>query len=573
MPGNSPAITIILTCHNLAGFVTEAITSVRAQDFRDFEVLVIDDGSDDASSVEIEAAITDDPRFRLIRQAHQGLSVARNTGLDAARGAFIAFLDGDDRYAPGFLRCHLTAIQQSGADWTASALSLFWPDGRQQDHSAIHGRPFARGAPEWIDLSDARAIARLFPSAWNKLYRRALIGGTRFTPGALFEDHPFFWELACKSGRLRYLPQPLYHYRRGREGQITARADSAMFQQLDRLREVAGIIRDAPVQHSQAGLSRLATRLIHERLEPPAPASLKSDFLNCAAALMTDLGLRWDRAGGHDISPQPAPLLDPDLRLHVLLHAGPGEAQAATQAALSRQTLPVAQIEVIEGQGSIAAMLRALDSRQMAWVACLQAGDLPAPDWAVTCLETARACDALCVITAALHNGPRPLDDTGLALTDTALAAPDPAALMLHRDALQLLQAPLRAALSGSPDPVAACALAAHLSPRRTHTPRQTLQLGPRPLLDLRALSVALRDSPGTVLPLSPTDRSTVFAHLAQMQMARHPTRLARLGSALRAGLARRSAGLPAPSEATARAPILRLCLGGGQNSAGRSRK
>ena len=573
MPGNSPAISIILTCHNLVAYVTEAIDSVRTQDFDDFEALVIDDGSDDVSVAAIEAAIGDDPRFRLIRQTHQGLSVARNTGLDASRGEFIAFLDGDDRYAPGFLRHHLAAIRQSGADWTASALSLVWPDGQRQDHSAIHGSPFAEGRPEWIALSDARAIARLFPSAWNKLYRRALIGETRFIPGALFEDHPFFWELACKTPRLRYLPQPLYHYRRGRTGQITARADSAMFQQLDRLREVAGIIRDAPLQHKQAGLSRLATRLIHERLEPPAPAPLKSAFLNRAAALMADLGLRWDRAGGHDISPQPAPLLDPDLRLHVLLHAGPREALAATKAALSRQTLPVAQIEVIKGQSSIAAMLRALDNPQMAWIACLRAGDLPAPDWAVTNLETARACDASCVITAALQNGPRPLHDTGLALTDPALAAPDPAALMLHRDALQLLQEPLRTALSRSADPVAACALAANLSPRRAHTPQQTLQLGPRPPLDLRALSVDLRNSPGTVLPLSPTDRSTVFAHLAQMQMARHPTRLARLGSALRAGLARRSAGLPAPSEATALAPILRYCLGGRQNSAGRSRK
>lgn len=551
-----PAISIILPCHNLGAHIGAAIASLQAQDFTDFEALVIEDGSSDDSLAAIRASARDDPRFRLITQAHQGLSVARNTGLEAARAPVIGFLDGDDAFAPGFLSAHFHELRQSGAGWTASALTLTRPDGRRNDHPAIHGSTPEDDSARWIDLTDARTVTRLFPSVWNKLYRRELIGATRFIPGALYEDHPFFWTLACKAGRIRYLPQPLYHYRRGRAGQITDRADDAIFQQLDRLREVTRIIRASPLRHRDQGLSQLATRLIHERLEPPGPPALKSRFVTEAARLMAEEGLVWDRAGAHDIRPAPAPQLDPRMRLSVLILAPPGTDPGPTLQALDAQELPVWEHRTVTARRAIDTLLTQHPSLSGTWLAVLRAGDLPAPDWALRALETAQAQGASCVISPARHeSGTEPLDMGILPLPEHP-AAPDPAMLVLHRPAL----ATLPEALRHLPDPVAALTLAA-LLPSTGTGPDPTLTLAPRKQEPLTPLAQSLAQS--TLCPLPQSTRASLFAQLAQIRMACAPSKAQRLAIALRAGIARRRARLPAPLCGPEIGPVLRLCLGG----------
>ncbi|TVP71120.1 MAG: glycosyltransferase [Rhodobacteraceae bacterium] len=554
----APAITIILPCHNLAAHVGVAIGSLQTQSFVDFEALVIDDGSRDDTAGVAHQAFGADPRFRLIVTAHQGLSAARNTGLDAARGEMIAFLDGDDAFAPDFLAAHHRAVTQSGAEWSACAVQLVWPDGGKCPHSAIHGAPDIKGAERWIALEDAREVARLFPSAWNKLYRRDLIGETRFIPGALFEDHPFFWTLAAKARRIRYLPEPLYHYHRGRIGQITDCADRGTFQQLDRLSEVAAIARAGGFHHITAGLSHLATRVIHERLAPASDDALQAEFTARAAQVLAREGLCWDRAGAADIAPRPAPLLDPQMRLHVRVITAPGTDPTPTLQALAAQTLPIWKISQIADLGiNLSAHLLAPQD-EAAWTAVLRAGDCPQPDWSALVLEGGRGAQA--VIVAAQYMGGVAGHDSGLADPPTGLAAPDPAALILHRAGRETL--PL-AQIAALPDPIAMALIAAILASQCRHVPTPCLHLGPRPAYDLRSLADALaQNTAPPIATLPPEARAAIFAHLAQMQMSQQPSRLARLAYALRAGLARWHAGLAVPPAMTQIGPILRIALG-----------
>jgi Glycosyltransferases involved in cell wall biogenesis len=99
-----PLVSVVVPVYNVAPHVAEAIASLKAQTLRDFEALIVDDGSTDGSDRAVIAAVDGDARFRVIRQANQGLSGARNTGIAAAKGDFLAFLDGDDALAPGFWR-------------------------------------------------------------------------------------------------------------------------------------------------------------------------------------------------------------------------------------------------------------------------------------------------------------------------------------------------------------------------------------------------------------------------------------------------------------------------------------
>ena len=95
-----PLVSIIMPCYNGEAFLAEAVGSVLAQTFRDFELIVVDDGSTDGSA-DILARYVDP--VRVIRQTNRGVSAARNVGIAAARGDFIAFLDADDTWESEFL--------------------------------------------------------------------------------------------------------------------------------------------------------------------------------------------------------------------------------------------------------------------------------------------------------------------------------------------------------------------------------------------------------------------------------------------------------------------------------------
>jgi glycosyltransferase involved in cell wall biosynthesis len=106
---SSLSVSVIIPAYNRAHVIGRALRSVLSQDYDDFEIIVIDDGSSDSISQVV--AGMGDPRIRLIRhQANRGAAAARNTGIRAARGTHIAFLDSDDEWLPSKLRLQLDAL-------------------------------------------------------------------------------------------------------------------------------------------------------------------------------------------------------------------------------------------------------------------------------------------------------------------------------------------------------------------------------------------------------------------------------------------------------------------------------
>ena len=104
-------VTIVLPAYNASEYLTETINSVFSQTYKDFELLVIDDGSTDNTRDIVNDFCQRDSRIRLISQENQGVSVARNNGIKMAKGKYIAFLDSDDLWVPNKLARHVEHLQ------------------------------------------------------------------------------------------------------------------------------------------------------------------------------------------------------------------------------------------------------------------------------------------------------------------------------------------------------------------------------------------------------------------------------------------------------------------------------
>ncbi|HDN59943.1 MAG TPA: glycosyltransferase family 2 protein [Candidatus Marinimicrobia bacterium] len=102
MQKNNPAISIIIPCYNHGAYLMEAIDSVLASTLQDFEIIVVDDGSDEVKTINILSEI-DSSRTRVIHQENRGLSAARNAGISLSSGKYILCLDADDMITPTLL--------------------------------------------------------------------------------------------------------------------------------------------------------------------------------------------------------------------------------------------------------------------------------------------------------------------------------------------------------------------------------------------------------------------------------------------------------------------------------------
>ena len=152
---SAPRVTVVIPVYNAAGFVRRAVDSVLAQTFTDLELLVVDDGSRDATR---DVLATYGPRLRLLTQANAGPAAARNHGLRQARGEVVAFLDADDGWLPdklalqvalldarpevGFCSTATRVVDQAGApagDWPCCAGEAPMPDLLFMRSAAVSG--------------------------------------------------------------------------------------------------------------------------------------------------------------------------------------------------------------------------------------------------------------------------------------------------------------------------------------------------------------------------------------------------------------------------------------------------
>lgn len=208
-PGQRPEVSVIVPVYRVEKWLPQCLDSLTAQTLQETEIILIDDGSPDGCGALCDEYVKKDARIRVIHQENRGLSLARNAGLDAARGRYIMFADSDDWVEPDFCETPFRLAEETGAD-----LVLFRHRRHEKDRQSVFPRfPDAQGSLTPQDAIEKVLFREGGISVWNKLYRRPVLDGVRFEAGRSFEDIGFTHRAFIRAGNIVYTEAVLYNYR------------------------------------------------------------------------------------------------------------------------------------------------------------------------------------------------------------------------------------------------------------------------------------------------------------------------------------------------------------------------
>lgn len=219
-------LSIVVPVYNVIRYLKECVASVRKQQYDNYELILVDDGSTDGSGELCDRLAADDPaRIRVIHKANAGLGMARNTGIDAATGHYIAFIDSDDTIHPEAYRVSIEAMEQHDADIVRFGYHSV-TDGTPADSGNVTGAPAVYDSPEQLPHFAKATFGQPFAgdnefdpggSAWNAVYRLDTINDNnlRFVSerDLISEDYIFSYQYYLLSKSLVVFPREYYNYR------------------------------------------------------------------------------------------------------------------------------------------------------------------------------------------------------------------------------------------------------------------------------------------------------------------------------------------------------------------------
>jgi glycosyltransferase involved in cell wall biosynthesis len=211
MPEAQPVISIIMPCYNYGRFLADSLNGVIAQEFSDWECILIDDGSTDDTAAVGEAYMQKDPRIRYLHQANAGVCAARNTAMKLVRGRFIQFLDSDDSIAPEKLRLqHEYLLAHPEADLVYGDALYFNESvgqltGNRTDHPqrSRHLRTTACGMALLPMLCEENIMEISAPLFRTALMEKVGVFDTKFKS---FEDWHYWFRCALAGACFHYWP-------------------------------------------------------------------------------------------------------------------------------------------------------------------------------------------------------------------------------------------------------------------------------------------------------------------------------------------------------------------------------
>ena len=266
-------VSVIVPIYNVESYLEECLYSIANQSYQDIEIICVNDCTLDNSVAIVKKFVRKDSRFRLVcHQENKGLGGARNTGIEAAHGEYLLFVDSDDAIAPDMIEALLSDITANRSDVSVCGVLEFYPDGLCLKNSTFHYRKFVSSFCKKVKTAQDRFnLTDMWPSASNKLFKKSIIQKyhLRFPEKMLYEDHTFYYSYFLHVSTYSYINRPLYYYRKARPGSITSNITGRETEIFCIIKQIDGIFHSLfssdPASYKQKAIMKISYRLLAER--------------------------------------------------------------------------------------------------------------------------------------------------------------------------------------------------------------------------------------------------------------------------------------------------------------------
>lgn len=204
-------VSMIVPVYQVEKYIAQCIESVLNQTFKDFELILIDDGSKDQSGSICDLYAAKDDRILVIHTENRGAAAARNVGLDHASGRYITFLDGDDYLDEHMIARMYEEIEHSEYDMVVCDFLNLLPD--EEDNFIVHLQEETVNGRNVLEHLKNERNYGLWTIVWNKIYKREVLENLRFPDGKYFEDEFFSNQLYLFSNQIHVIPDVLCYHR------------------------------------------------------------------------------------------------------------------------------------------------------------------------------------------------------------------------------------------------------------------------------------------------------------------------------------------------------------------------
>lgn len=208
-------VSVILPVYNMENYLEDCIDSVLSSSYQNLEIIAVDDGSTDNTSAMLDELAERDKRLSVIHTDNQGVSSARNRGIQESSGEYVTFVDADDLIDHQMLEKMIDAMESSDSDIAVCTRRRF-SNGQQYETLNLSGRKMVF---QIIDLKiDSMHTVYDWSVTWGKIYRRELLQGIAFSPNIKYGEDLFFAaDVWSKAERAVYLDEAFYGYRYNEE--------------------------------------------------------------------------------------------------------------------------------------------------------------------------------------------------------------------------------------------------------------------------------------------------------------------------------------------------------------------
>lgn len=232
-------IDIIVPVYNVEKYLAGCITSVCNQNFSDWHLILVDDGSTDSSGKICDQFAEKDAKISVIHKPNGGLSSARNAGLDCSQGDFVLFLDSDDTLTDGILQTLYDTITQNDVDAVFGGYNCIDENGNLIGTLQVPAQTLT-GERRFTIVYDVAHVVM----ACGKLFRKKVFEGFKFREGKLHEDVFAYHELAYHADKICYIDQPVINYLQRRDSIMGKNFTARNFDAVDGLFERANFFEE-----------------------------------------------------------------------------------------------------------------------------------------------------------------------------------------------------------------------------------------------------------------------------------------------------------------------------------------